>query len=456
MDPPLFIFATFDPDDLLLQAKASTARYDAGNPLSVLDGVPFAVKDCFDVLPFKTSCGTAYLTETRKVVGDSPCIKSLRESGAMMIGKSCMVEFGLSALGCNVVQGTPRNPYNLSHHCGGSSSGSAAAVACGLCPFALGSDGGGSVRIPSSFCGLVGLKPTFTREGNKNWPEGEYTVTVMGSLAASTGDALLLHSASHWHDMEAGYPFQAPRKLFRGEPSDFAALKGVRVGVLGSWLQASNPEVSEVCRKAISELSDAGIQVDYVEIPEMEMFRAAFIVTMLSESLESHKDAYWNVATRARMNWETRLVLCLATHFSALDYLQAQKCRTRAARYFSKLFQKVDYIISPTVPDLPYCIREPIRSAVVDINQGGSVLAFTFLVNFTGLPAVTIPVGTSSGGLPIGLQIIGRPWNEGGLLYMASVLERRLRDHQRSKPPHVFFRTCEGIRKVDQESPKDC
>jgi hypothetical protein len=179
---PLRAFIAVHTDDVLAQARASTERYRSGRSLGPLDGVPVAIKDEIDMLPYGTTVGTKFLGK-RAVQQDATVVARLRSAGALLPGKTNMHEIGIGVTGLNIHHGTPRNPYNLDHHTGGSSSGSAAAVAAGLVPAALGADAGGSIRVPASLCGIVGLKPTFGRisemgaaplvlEHGAHWPSG--------------------------------------------------------------------------------------------------------------------------------------------------------------------------------------------------------------------------------------------------------------------------------------------
>nr|XP_016495154.1 PREDICTED: fatty acid amide hydrolase-like [Nicotiana tabacum] len=188
-------FINFDAEDMLRQATMSTNRYEQGEALSVLDGVPIAIKDEIDCMPYPTTGGTKWMHKVRGCKDDAECVRRLRSCGAILVGKTNMHELGAGTSGINPHHGTTRNPYNVARIAGGSSSGSAAVVAAGLCPAALGVDGGGSVRMPAALCGVVGFKPSFGRISHSGILPLNWTVGMVGILAATVEDALLVYAA---------------------------------------------------------------------------------------------------------------------------------------------------------------------------------------------------------------------------------------------------------------------
>lgn len=194
-DPPMRFLVSHEPERLRQQAAASTRRWQEGRPLSPLDGVPFAVKDCVDALPYPTTGGTAFMAEWRTPTQSLAGVQALVDAGALLVGKATLHEIGLGTTGLNTVTGTARNPHSPAHHTGGSSSGSAALLAAGICPIAVGTDGGGSIRIPAAACGVVGLKPTHERVGTEDAvPPIDQTVAVTGPMAGSVQDCALMYA----------------------------------------------------------------------------------------------------------------------------------------------------------------------------------------------------------------------------------------------------------------------
>ncbi len=214
--PPLRTFIASNPDDVLRQAEAATHRIRNGQALSLLDGVPVAVKDEVDMVPCPTTVGTAFLGP-RPAKQDSTVVARMRATGAVLLGKTNMHEIGIGVTGLNLHHGTPRNPYNPDHYTGGSSSGSAAAVAAGLCPVAISADGGGSIRIPSSFCGLVGLKPTFGRISEFGAAPLCWSLAHLGAIAATATDAALAYGVLAGPDPQDANSLHQPSPTFRME-----------------------------------------------------------------------------------------------------------------------------------------------------------------------------------------------------------------------------------------------
>ncbi|KAL6752392.1 fatty acid amide hydrolase [Haematococcus lacustris] len=438
-------FVSWLPEDVRLQAQESSRRLAEGQPRSFLEGVPFAVKDVMDAAPHPTSCGTVFLAEQRPPGPDAPYITSLKAMGAILLGKTCLHEVGLGITGLNLRTGTPRNPYHPGHFCGGSSSGSAAVLAAGLCPLAIGTDGGGSIRIPSSFCGVTGLKPTNGRVSRAGCVEVDCSVSTLGPMAGCVEDVALLHALIANWDTEplppgpALPPLQLPLPLPlvsppppqdppTSQPSQGApSLLGCRAGVYWEWFNDADPEVVAACKAALQLLQDEGVAVKEVVLPELEMLRVAHTVTIVTE-MHHNLQAQWRDYTcRARFNADVRLSLDTARFFTAADYVHCQRIRRRATHHFRAAMQDVDVLVTPSTP----CTAPPIPVGALtggnsNLGQTSLVMRFVHQANLLGLPAISLPVGRDAKGLPIGLQLIGKPWQEGTLLRWAAALERRL------------------------------
>lgn len=429
-DSPLRAFVAQDRGDVLAQARAATARHASGTPLSVLDGVPIAVKDELDQVPYHTKAGTAFLG-ARPAVTDATVVQRLRAAGAVLIGKANMAEIGINPTGFNPHHGIARNPWNLGHDPGGSSSGSAVAVAAGLCPAAIGADGGGSIRIPASLCGIVGLKATFGRIPEHGVAPLCWSVGHVGPLACCAADAAILYGVIAGPDGGDPNSLRQPRPTLEG--IDKADLAGLRLGVYSAWFDHCDPEVAAVCHGQVAQLQDLGALVVEVEIAELEEMRIAHAISILSEmaaSLGQFREHWDTFAPATRINLE------IGAAFGAADFVHAQRMRRRAVEIFRSVFEQVDAIVSPAtaVPSPPI----PPGGAACgwsDLATVTELMRYCFAGNLTGLPAISFPAGFSAGGLPIGMQAMGRPWEEHLLLRIARAAEKT---SERRRPPVCF------------------
>nr|WP_226894951.1 amidase [Luteolibacter marinus] len=416
---PLRAIIQLDPGDLMRQARESALRWRSGSPLSVMDGVPVAVKDELDQVPYPTRAGTTFLGESI-ATRDATAVARLRAAGALLIGKANMHEIGIGVTGHNPHHGAARNPHDPSRHTGGSSSGSAAAVAAGLCPVALGADGGGSIRIPAAFCGVVGLKPTFGRVSEQGAFPLCWSLAHIGPIASTARDAAITYA------LIAGQDPAAPGT--RGQPPvsidgiDRCDLKGVRLGVFDPWFRDASPEVSECCSRMLERFQEAGAEIVPVVIDDLEFIRVAHLVSIVSEMAQSmsryHKDHGKDFSHDTRMN------LALARHLTSSDYIQAQRVRTRAMAIFRRAFENVDAILTPTTGcTAPRIQSDAMRGGESDLALLSEIMRFVVAGNLTGLPAISFPAGHDPAGLPVGMQAIGRWWDEPVLLRIAAVAE---------------------------------
>ncbi|KAJ4844365.1 hypothetical protein Tsubulata_029729 [Turnera subulata] len=441
-------FIDYNVEDILRQATESSLRYKRGEPISALDGVPIAIKDEIDCSPYPTTGGTKWLHKVRPCKDDACCVMRLRLCGAMLVGKTNMHELGAGTSGINPHYGASRNPYDVGKISGGSSSGSAAVVAAGLCPVALGVDGGGSVRMPAALCGVVGLKPTFSRVPHSgsvlllsvsyfscavlfsfkyrrylfssflinldvlvsvlplNW-----TVGMVGVLAATVEDAFITYAA-------------ISGQLQENETSSLPQPK-VHFPLLNSGSTISNIKMARY-----------GETVE-VTIPDIESMRLAHYVTIGSECTAS-LSSYLEKLNIAEIGWDVRVALCVYSAFSSKDYIKAQKMRNRQIQIHKNIFSKADVIVTPTVGVTAYPIMDDaLRTGELDYINGAALVRYQIAGNFLGLPAITVPVGYDRNGLPIGLQFIGRPWSEATLIHVAFAMQALGISEYRK--PQVFY-----------------
>jgi Asp-tRNA(Asn)/Glu-tRNA(Gln) amidotransferase A subunit family amidase len=430
-DPPLRAITAVDREDVLQQAQASAERIRNGRPLSVFDGVPVAVKDELDMVPYPTTVGTGFLG-TFAAEEDATIVARLRAGGALLIGKANMHEIGIGVTGLNPHHGTVRNPYGPGHFTGGSASGPAAAVAAGLCPMALGADGGGSIRIPSSFCGVVGLKSTFGRVSEFGAAPLAWSVAHLGPLAATATDAALAYGLIAGPDPRDPISLHQPVPTLEGW--DRPDLSGLTLGVYRPWFQHASADVVAACEGLLQELERGGATVREVAIPELENGRVAHVITIAAEMAQALS---WSYADHRREHGlDVRINLALARAFTARDYIQAQRVRTRMIGHFNRVLEQVDAIVTPstglTAPAIP---QAALPDGESDLSTLTEIMRFATPANLTGLPAISFPAGYDGAGLPIGMQAISRAWQEPTLLRLALAAERAVERHA----PEVYY-----------------
>ncbi|PKA46986.1 Fatty acid amide hydrolase [Apostasia shenzhenica] len=399
-------FINCNTDDVLRQAMESSIRYEKGTPISMLDGILVAIKDEMDCLPYPTTGGTKWLHKVRPCTDDAVCVKKLRSCGAIIVGKTNMHELGAGTSGINPHYGPTRNPYNINKVSGGSSSGSAAVVCAGLCPVALGVDGGGSVRLPAALCGVVGFKPTNGRLSSSGVLPLNWTVGMPGILAANIEDALIVPEINLPHLQSS------------------SSLANIKFARYGKWFNDSSADIRSCCDGALLVLSKHyGWKTVEVTIPEVEEMRLAHYVTIGSEctaSLATHLEKM----KYGEIGWDARVALQVYGSFGSRDYINAQRIRNRQMHFYKEIFRRADVIVTPTTGVTAYSLQQDaFRTGELDYINGAALVRYSISGNFLGFPAVTVLAGYDAGGLPIGLQFIGRPWSEATLLHIAYAMQ---------------------------------
>ncbi len=430
-DPPLRAFIAVQREDILRQADSATRRIKLGQALSILDGVPVAVKDEVDMVPYPTTAGTAFVGMT-SANEDSTVVARFRSAGALLIGKTNMHEIGIGATGLNLVHGTPRNPYAPDRYTGGSSSGSAAAVAAGLCPLAIGADGGGSIRIPSAFCGLVGLKPTYGRVSEFGAVPLCWSVAHIGPIAATATDAALGYAVLAGPDPRDPISLRQPSPTLTGWNN--LNLSGLALGVFWPWFRHASPEIVAACESLLERLEQMGARVCAIEVPDLEAARVAHLITISTEMAQALEYA-WDEHHREH-NLDVRINLALARACTAGDYIKAQRVRTRMISHFNRVLKTVDVIITPTTGvTAPRITAGAACGGESDLSVLTEIIRFTTVANLTALPAISFPAGYGVDGLPIGMQAIGRAYDEPTLLRLALAAEQVV---QRQAPRRFY------------------
>ncbi|KAL8238356.1 hypothetical protein R6Q59_019437 [Mikania micrantha] len=340
--PPTPQLVSFNAEDVRKQAAASTQRFEEGKPVSALDGIFMAIKDDIDCYPYPSKGGTTWFDEVRTVDKDAVCVSRLRRCGVILVGKANMHEFGQGTTGNNPNNGTTRNPHNAERYTGGSSSGPAAIVASGICSAALGTDGGGSVRIPSSLCGVVGLKTTYGRTDITGcFLTGIFilralhdggTLEVIGPIASSVEDIMLVYAATLGAspDDKLSLSPSLPCLPDLSSHENSSILGSMRMGKYSEWFNdVFSPDISTKCEDILNLLSQThGCKVTEVVIPELHHIRTSHLVSIGSEVLAAITP-HCRTGNQKKFTLDTRTNLALFRSFTASDYVAAQRLRSQ-------------------------------------------------------------------------------------------------------------------------------
>ena len=441
LSPPLRAFVQWSETEIRKQAEESTRRYADRDSIRPLEGVPIAVKEHFLTKPYLLRIGCAFVpTGAHCLDGqdDSEAVLKMRRAGAIIVGIANIHDNGIGGTGSNPnhLHLTARNPYDVNRYPGGSSSGSGVAVASGLVPLALGTDGGGSVRIPAALCGIVALKPTFGRISEVRMVPAAFTLAHPGPMCTSVADTALSYLLLAGPDPAEPYGLQQGPVTIGSylTPSASESVKGLKVGIYRAWFNHCDPEVLAACEKALQWIVEAGAELVEVRIPEMNESLTAHVSTFLTELLSIYR---YDLPTRYRdMFGETLMSLCVASQVSAADYTVAGRQRTRAIKTLEHVFRQVDIIVTPTTASTAHPISaQAVPYGESDINATSKLVRFTVLGNMTGVPGIAIPVGYDSNNLPISLQLMASWWREDLLFILASQIEKRVA----KRKPKIFY-----------------
>ncbi|KAF2177725.1 glutamyl-tRNA amidotransferas-like protein subunit A [Zopfia rhizophila CBS 207.26] len=383
-----------------IAVEASTRGYKEGKPLGVLDGIPFAVKDEMDINGYKRSAGTKHDYTEGKEVETSWCVKKLEEEGCVLLGKLNMHELGLDTTNNNPHYGTPLNPYNDQYYTGGSSGGAGYAVAQGLVPFAIGSDGGGSIRLPANYCGVYGLKPSHGRVSIAPLGHVANTTVVQGPLASNMADLEISFRVLAQPD-----PSNPISRQF-APPKPLTGLRKKVLGIYKHWFDRADPLVKEACQKALDHMtSKLGYEIVDLTLPLIHEGQIAHAMTILSECATSHPDVMG-------LTPANKVLLKVAAQTPARDFLLAQRLRNVLMQHLAYLFQKYPslIIVTPTAPNAGWPIgKGELSYGVSDGNKQVRNMEYVWLANFTGVPCIQFPVGyvdgvQGKGKVPVGLS----------------------------------------------------
>jgi len=430
LNPVLNAYATIVPEQALRQAEKAEREIMAGKYRGKLHGIPVALKDNIWTAKIRTAAGSRILSDFFPPA-DATVARNLYAAGAVLIGKTNMSEFASGSTNENGFFGPTRNPWDPRRITGGSSGGSAAAVAAGMCFAALGTDTGGSIRIPAALCGIVGLKPTAGRVSRRGVVPLSTSFDHVGPLARCVTDAAILLSAI------AGYD-RLDSLSIREEVPDFSAglQRRIRPPILGwpraLFLERLDRQVKKGIEDAALTFERLGGTVQEISLPHVDEALEPAMKMEYAEAARFHEASGFLPARANEYGKRLRTRLEEGAKMRAVDYLQAQELREVVRADFETAFRSVDVILAPTVP-VPAPLlgrgtvnvnshREPVRSALIGMNPAA---------NFTGLPAISVPCGFTSEGLPIGMQLIGPAFEERMLFRLAAAYERATKWHLR-------------------------
>jgi len=416
-------------ESALAAARSAEADAVAGKKLGPMHGVPVAVKDLYDVAGTPTTAGCSFLKQPAKQ--DCTAVARLRAAGAIILGKLNLHQFAYGPEGINREFGTSWNPWDA-HEArmpGGSSSGSGVAVAMGLTPVGMGSDTGGSIRIPAACCGTVGLKPTYGRASKAGVFALAWSMDHVGPLTRSVADAALVLGAIAGHD-------PADTSTVRQPVADYVAAldvgaKGLRIGLLRSHVEEAAPVVGEAVRTAAEVLQGSGCTVEPVELATLKYSLAAAYAVQATEAAAYHESLLRQHARAYQVDVRGRI---LAGRFiTATDYTKGQRARHAIRAEVNTLLERYDCLLAPTLP----IGAPPVTATEVRIGGGQTqsvrmaLTSFTRYFNLSGHPVLAVPCGFDGEGMPLSLQLIGRGFDEATVLRVGYAYEQATEWHRR-------------------------
>ena len=428
LEPALNSFITLLPKKAMEEAKEAEREIQAGQYRGPLHGIPIGLKDLFYVKGVRNTSGSKIFDHFVPDFNSAMALK-LKEAGAILLGKLNLHQFAYGTTGENPDYGNMHNPWNLERITGGSSGGSASAAASGQCTLTMGTDTGGSIRIPSALCGLVGLKPTYGRLSRYGITVLSWSQDHTGPMTRTVGECALVMNAV------AGCDPRDPSSASISIPDFTQALtnniKGLRVGVPTEFFQESiDSEVESIVRNAIELMGKLGAVIHEISWPMYLESKAISSTILMAEATAYHSQLMKQHSSH--LDPKVRLRLEAGFFISAVDYLQAQRARRLFYQRSCDLFKEVDLLAGPTVP-IPACKigTEEVQMGNTRLGVIPALSQYTRPFNLNGFPAITVPCGFSKEGLPIGLQLAGKPFDEMTVLRAAFAYEQATDWHQR-------------------------
>jgi aspartyl-tRNA(Asn)/glutamyl-tRNA(Gln) amidotransferase subunit A len=410
LDPRLNCFITITPEIALQQAREAESEIGRGNYRGALHGIPLALKDLFETQGIRTTAGSTFFAEYIPET-DAAVVQKLRQAGAVMLGKLNMHEIALGVTNENPHYGDCCNPWDLKRMTGGSSGGNAAALAAGLCMGAMGSDTGGSIRIPASLCGVVGFKPTYGRVSLRGVIPLSWNLDHAGPMARCVQDVAMLLQSMAGYDPQDAWSVDMPVWDYLSLPEQ--GIKGWRIGLAANDYftdpEIVNSEVNEAVQLAAHVFEKLGAIVEEVSFPNA--WEAAMVNGLMTPS-DGAAFHHQRLAENPQgFGADVLKRLQAGAAYSSTEYILARRMQTILRCQFSEFFNEFDLLLTPTTP-----ITAPERGAADPVDRPRLLTRFTAPFNLTGLPALSVPCGWSSEKLPIGLQVVGRTWEEAKVL----------------------------------------
>ena len=423
VDGQLRSYVTLLAESAMAEARTAETEIPQGRYKGPLHGIPVAFKDLYDTGGVRTTAQSKVL-ENRVPLEDATTVARLREAGAVLLGKLALFEFALGGPQTSLFA-PARNPWNVDHMPGGSSSGSGVAVAAGLCMGSLGSDTGGSIRGPASQCGIVGLKATYGRVSRRGVVPLSWSLDHCGPMTRTVEDTALMLQVIAGHDEKDPTTSRAPVPDYAAELRE--DVKGLIIGVPRHYFFNPeikvDPETLGLVENALVALEGLGAKVEEVTVPSLAYAGIANTVIMLTEGFAYHRG---NLLSQPENFGETvRTRFYLGGLHSAFDYAQARRARSRVKQELSDVFQRVDVLAMATsvAPAGPFRENDPTTPLTRP--------SFTGPFNLGGVPAISIPCGFAQSGLPVGLQIAGKPFDEPTVLRVAYTYQQHAQWHLR-------------------------
>lgn len=425
----------------LQQAEKVDAKIAKGDKIGILEGVPMTLKDNLSTKGIETTCCSKILTGYKPIY-NATVWKNLQSKGAVLLGKTNMDEFAMGSSCETSYFGGATNPHNTNHCAGGSSGGGASAVSGNIAPYALGSDTGGSIRQPASFCGIVGLKPTYGSVSRYGLIAYASSLDQIGPITKTVQDASIVFDAiSDYDPMDSTCQGRQNGVTFDTINND---IKGMKIGIVREYMDGIKDEVNDAILKAIKVYESLGAEIIYFDMPVIKFALPVYYIIACAEASSNlgrydgirygykaqHYNGIHDMICRTRSEGfgeEVKRRILLGTYVLSAGYYdayykKAQKLRGTIVNAFNSAFEKCDFILAPTVPmtafEIGKAVSDPIETYLTDIC--------TVPVNIAGLPSISVPCGYNKEGMPIGMQLIGNKFDEAKILNAANAYEKAM------------------------------
>ena len=425
----------------LQQAEKVDAKIAKGDKIGILEGVPMTLKDNLSTKGIETTCCSKILTGYKPIY-NAPVWENLQRKGAVLLGKTNMDEFAMGSSCETSYFGGATNPHNTNHCAGGSSGGGASAVSGNIAPYALGSDTGGSIRQPASFCGIVGLKPTYGSVSRYGLIAYASSLDQIGPITKTVQDASIVFDAiSDYDPMDSTCQGRQNGVTFDTINND---IKGMKIGIVREYMDGIKDEVNDAILKAIKVYESLGAEIIYFDMPVIKFALPVYYIIACAEASSNlgrydgirygykaqHFNGNHDMICRTRSEGfgeEVKRRILLGTYVLSAGYYdayykKAQKLRGTIVNAFNSAFEKCDFILAPTVPmtafEIGKAVSDPIETYLTDIC--------TVPVNIAGLPSISVPCGYNKEGMPIGMQLIGNKFDEAKILNAANAYEKAM------------------------------